>query len=328
MPQLSIYNKPISSFFQLLGTKENDISYSIGWTLSKSPAFLQAFIEKVTGRTYDPTDLLIRLQAYQKTKGFTDFELELPGEFYIIIEAKKGWVYPTYEQLHKYVSRDDFAKSRASLKKLVVFTDCSQAYNQAFFKTREVEGYEVDVLSYEEIHKLIEQSHPKGANAEKRLLVELRTYLETLITMQDKTSNMVWVVSLGDGYASFSSLGFREIVAQKNIYFHPIGGSYRKEPPNYIAFRFNGKLQAIHHVDSAEMFKNPSQVDADFADEEQDQPFFLYRLGPAILCNQIPKGPKIVMANRVECMLDTLLTCDTISDALDLTNERLKSFAD
>ena len=155
MPQLSIFGKPIASFFQLLGDNENDISYSIGWALSQSPSFLQRFIQKATGRTYDLENLAIRLQAYQKSKGYTDFELELPGEFYLIIEAKKGWVYPTYDQLYQYATREDFVKSRATVKKLVVFTDCSQSYNQAFFTNTEVGGHDVDVFSYEEIYQLV-----------------------------------------------------------------------------------------------------------------------------------------------------------------------------
>ncbi|ADB39098.1 hypothetical protein [Spirosoma linguale] len=328
MAQLSIYGKPITSFFQLLGDNENDISYSIGWALSQSPSFLRSFIQAVTGKLYDLQNLAIHLQAYQRTKGFTDFELILPGEFHLIIEAKKGWTYPTYDQLYKYATREDFVKSKATVKKLIVFTDCSRDYNNAFFTNREVSGYEVTVFSYSEIYQLVQWSQADGSNTEKRLLIDLRTYLETLITMQDKTSNLVWVVSLGEGHASFSSLNFRQIVEQKKLYFHPIGGSYRKEPPNYIAFRFDGKLQAVHHVDSFEVFKNPSQIDPSFDDTELECPYFVYRLGRPIPSTPIPNGHKIVMANRVECMLDTLLTSSTISDALDLTKERLQSLAE
>lgn len=328
MAQLSIYGKPITSFFQLLGDNENDISYSIGWALSQSPSFAQAFIQKVTGQSYNLENLAIHLQAYQKSKGFTDFELVLPGEFHLIIEAKKGWAYPTYDQLYKYATREDFAKSRSPVKKLIVFTDCSPQYNNAFFQNTEVDGYPVEVLAYRQIYDMLKEVQPDGSNAEKRLLVDLRTYLKTLITMQDKTSNLVWVVSLGVGYASFSPLNFRQIVKEKKLYFHPIGGSYRKEPPNYIAFRFDGKLQAVHHVDSYEVFKNPSQIEPTFADTELEYPYFVYRLGPEIPSRPIPNGPKIVMANRIECMLDALLTSATISDALDLTKERLQSLAE
>jgi len=43
----------------------------------------------------------IRLQKFEKSKGFTDFEIIQEGDFHLIIEAKRGWVFPTYHQLKK-----------------------------------------------------------------------------------------------------------------------------------------------------------------------------------------------------------------------------------
>ncbi len=325
MAQLSIYGKPVTTIFQLLGEDENDISYSIGWSLANSPSFLRMFVQEVTGQNYNFEGLNVRLQAHQSGKGFTDFELDLPGQFYLIIEAKKGWSYPTHDQLRKYATRKDFNEAPAPTKKLIVFTDCSPDYNQAFFTNYEVEGYPINVLSYRQIYDMVRKAQPEGSNAEKRLLIDLRTYLKTLITMQDKTSNMVWVVSLSDTVDPvMTSLSYKEVVAQKKIYFHPINGNSRKEPPNYIAFRFDNQLQAIHHVERYQVFKNPRQLGLDFADNELNTPYFAYHLGSVIPCRQIPNGPQIVMANRVECMLDTLLTSRTISDALNVTRARLQ----
>ena len=48
-----------------------------------------------------------------------------------------------------------------------------------------------------------------------------------------------------------------EIVEQKKKYFHPFGiNGWPKEPPNYIAFRYNGKLQSIHHIESYTVTKS------------------------------------------------------------------------
>jgi hypothetical protein len=49
----------------------------------------------------------------------------------------------------------------------------------------------------------------------------------------------------------------------------------------------------------------------------------IYRLGPAITPGKTVKTGKIFRNGRVWAMLDTLLTCDTISDARDLTQARL-----
>lgn len=325
MTQLSIYGKPLNSIFQLLGDNENDISYSIGWTLFKSPAFLKEFVKTVTNQNYELTETSIRLQAYANGKGFTDFEIQLVDKFYLIIESKRHWNYPPLEQLEKYVSRKDFQESCDPIKKVVVLNDASKEYSQAHFTIQSIGDCEVKAISYREIFNLIKKAVLNASSVEKRLLAELAMYLDPLIAMQNKTSNLVWVVSLGEGMDSaFSSLSFKEVVAQHNIYFHPIKTGFRKEPPNYIAFRYDGKLQAIHHIDSYKAIKNPKEIGGTFNDTELEYTYFVYALGPKIVpVHTVTNGPSIVMANRVECMLDTLLTSSTISEALSLTKERL-----
>ena len=36
MADLSLHNRELNSVFELLGTKENDITYSVGWALAHS----------------------------------------------------------------------------------------------------------------------------------------------------------------------------------------------------------------------------------------------------------------------------------------------------
>jgi hypothetical protein len=55
------------------------------------------------------------------------------------------------------------------------------------------------------------------------------------------------------------------------------------------------------------------------------EPYFLYHLGPAIRPPQPVKNGKIYPSGRVWCALDTLLTSSTVSEARDLTNERMKA---
>jgi hypothetical protein len=46
MPELYLHNKQVESLFQLLGQDENDITYSVGWAMHKSPAFLSEFLKE------------------------------------------------------------------------------------------------------------------------------------------------------------------------------------------------------------------------------------------------------------------------------------------
>ena len=142
--------------------------------------------------------------------------------------------------------------------------------------------------------------------------------------MQVQQSNMVYVVSLGRMKPDGCNLSYVDIVKQYNKYFHPLGvNGWPKEPPNYIAFRYDGELQAIHHIESYVVTKNLHvEIDA-MPNWEEENECFVYSLGTAILPSKETRtGEKIKMSRRVWCMLDTLLTCDTISDAEILTKQR------
>jgi hypothetical protein len=58
-------------------------------------------------------------------------------------------------------------------------------------------------------------------------------------------------------------------------------------------------------------------------DKEWDTDHYVYRLGPAIIPSRTVKTGKLYKNGRVWAMLDTLLTCDSISEARDLTKTRL-----
>ena len=40
MPQLTLRGRPVESVYQLLGTRENDMTYALGWTLARCHPFL------------------------------------------------------------------------------------------------------------------------------------------------------------------------------------------------------------------------------------------------------------------------------------------------
>ena len=142
--------------------------------------------------------------------------------------------------------------------------------------------------------------------------------------MQDQNSNRVYVVSLnGDTFGGETT--FIEVVEKHRKYFHPVGGDrggWPVEPPNYMGFRYDGHLQSIHHVDDYKVITDfgpffPNQPSAAL------DPHFLYHLGPPIRpARDMPAGKRVKFANRVWCFIDTLLTSDTISDALTATKTR------
>jgi hypothetical protein len=245
-------------------------------------------------------------------------------QFHVIVEAKRGWSFPSIAQITKYVSRESF-KNKVGFKKLMVFNESTREFTSAHFSHESIEEIPIEVLSWRLIKDIVLRSKSIGRDFENRILKELEYYLGTVSTMRRKQSNRVYVVSLG-GMPPGWSISFIDIVLKYNKYFHPVGGGkggWPAEPPNYIAFRFHGKLQSIHHIDEYEVFRNPNQHFNEIPNADNWEPHYLYHLGPAIRpAHEVKAGPKIVRSMRVWAELNLLLTSSTIQEARDLTQNR------
>lgn len=321
MIDLYVYGRKTNSIFDMLGTKENDISYAIGLGFSKAPQFLKLYLETIGVRSIKLDSIKIKLQEFETSKGFTDFEIEQEGEFIVIIEAKKGWAYPSQQQLDKYSSRPSFINFAAKTKKIVVFTESKKDFTQAHFHIKRSNSFEVEVTFYKQLWEIAQKAKANSSNYEKRFLDELINYLEQLMTMKNIHSNLVYVVAVSSGQVKGWEISWIDIVKRKK-YFHPVGGNgWPSEPPNYIGFRYHGKLQSIHHIDSYEVFTNPNQHFSEIPSEEWGH-HFIYKLSEPIIPTKDVKTGNIFRNGRVWAMYDLLLTSNTISDARDKTKER------
>lgn len=324
MSEIFIYNKKITSIFQLLGEKENDISFSVGWALANAHKFLDVFLKETIGwqEKYLPNDIKVRLQRHEEGKGFTDFEIEYLGYFHLIIEAKRGWNFPTAGQLEKYAGRRGFKSSTAKIKKILVLSESSKEYASAHFDIKHAHDIDVENISWKDIYNYSKRAMISCSHAEKRLLIELNKYLENIMTMQKKDSNWVYLVSLG-GQIKGANISNIDIVNKKLNYWHPVGGGWPSEPPNYIGFRYGGKLQSIHHVDSYIVFTDPHKVIKEVPSVTW-KPHFFYSLGREFKPSHEVKNGKLWPAGRYWVMLDTLFTCETISEARDVSKNRFE----
>ena len=318
MVRLQLHNRQVHSIFELLGARENDITYSIGWALSESPAFLQAVLSRLFPevRASDVSD--IRLQEYSKQSGITDVEISGPT-LHVIVEAKRGWALPDTSQLEQYAVRlRDSGRPRHAM---VVMSECSQEYARVHLP-QSVAGSRLSYLSWKDVDGLSRIT--AGTYAERRLLGQLRTYLRRIVKMQNQESNLVYVVSLGAGTPEWCTIPWVDITFKKRRYFHPVGGKggWPKDPPNYVGFRYEGKLQSIHHVES---WKIVEDMHAEIPEITAGkwEPHFLYTLGDPIKPAKAVRTGKLYRSGRVWAMFDLLLTCDTISEACDITKRRL-----
>ncbi len=324
MAELIAYGNEIVSVFQLIGTLENDITKSIAWALCKCPEFMKNIIHEILGIDIDHKKVRVKYQDYEKDKGITDLEITDDERFYIIIEAKRGWILPGADQLKLYSERRSLVKSSVKYKAIVSMSECSEVYAASYLPFTDVKGIPVKHVSWRRIYEIAEESRTSSSNAEKNLLKELKMYLGGIMSMQSKELNWVFVVSLGYTKPENCDLTWVEIVEKKERYFHPLGGNgWPKEPPNYIAFRYGGQLQSIHHIEDYVVTKNLHDEVPEMPDVMESCDFFVYKLGPAIVPNKVVKTGNIYPSGRKWAMLDTLLIADTIYDACEISKQRM-----
>jgi hypothetical protein len=325
MAELHLRGRIPNSVFGLHRDKENDATLALGWTLSKSETFLAALL-----KTFDlPTDGIdkasIRLQEYGggSGEGITDIEVEIPGEIFLIIEAKIGWVVPGTQQLLKYAARDSYKNSKARKKVIAILSECTDAYANRELAGKDLGGLPVLTVSWHAIDKLTKQSIKAARSQEKLYLSELDKFLHAIMKIQDRESNMVFVVALTRSHESFEKYGPVDVVEKFKIYYHPAAAHWPKEPPNYIAFRYDGRLQSIHHIESYQVAKSLKGI---IPGNEFDKPIphFVYNLGPTIGPSHRVATGNMYGPAHAWCMLDTLLTEKTVWDAQKKTAERKK----
>lgn len=318
----------IDTVFQLLGDKENDITKAIAWVMNRCPILLQNFINTVFGHSINNNDPVILYQQFEKTgseNGYTDLEITDEENIHIIIEAKRGWILPGSTQLTKYAHRPSFINSKAKNKIIVSLSECSQSYADLYLAIKCTDN-DIPVVhfSWEKMYSLAQQSIRLSNNEQKHILNEFMTYLKGIMTMQNNHSNQVYVVSLSKETIGNTSLIWTDIVEKTSHYFCPMGKyGWPKVAPNYIAFRYSGKLQSIHHIEGYTITKNMHDVIDIMPDENWEDDHFIFDLGPAIVpSKEVRTGKGIYRNGRVWVALDLLLTCNTITEAKDKTKAR------
>jgi len=317
MSQLTLYGRPVGTVFNLLGSRENDLTYSLGWALASCDALALALLEDVHPGEDVGKVQAVRLQEIVAGGGFTDIEIE-SNRAAVVLEAKRGWDIPTDEQLEKYLPH----LSQADIGRFLVVAEASPDYARPKLPTR-IGETDVVYRSWKQIALLAEHCVPEVGHTERRLLRELTAYLKGLMTMQNVTSNLVYVVPIGTNVAAWCApLTPVQIVVDHDIYFHPVGNRYPREPENYLGFRWGGKLQMIRHVESYTVGHDPKELIPEMTTPEYQERHFFYRLGPPIVPPHDVKLGKVWPSGRVHAAIDLLLTSETIAEARDLTNAR------
>jgi hypothetical protein len=316
------FGTKLASVFSLNGLDENSATYALGWVMSKSDSFCMLFVKDVINLDLDVEKTSIELQKYDR-EGFTDIEIICASICHILVEAKRGWTLPGTEQLERYAKRIN--TKLVNISAIVSLSAASQEYAQRRQSVK-VNGIPLIHRSWDHVYRLICNAYRKASSHEEKFwLKELGNHIKEYVSMQNPRDNMVFVVSLsskpikeGDSYS------WVDVVEKEKRYFHPVGNRWPVIPPNYIGFRYDGKLQSVHHVDDYEVATNLIAINPKWPPTDFD--CFLYTLGPAMFPPQDIKNGSIWPSGRYECAIDTLLSgrYTTISKARDETQRRLK----
>jgi hypothetical protein len=328
MPELRLYNdQVVETVFDLLGTNEDDITYSVGWGLANSDALCRALMSLAFGDDSDDSELtLVQLQHSQRGAGRTDIEVDSASRA-LVIEAKRGWSLPGKAQLLQYARRLASELSASERQgHLLVVSECRRDYPPVKRLPNTLEGIPVSYLPWSELAGLVETVARESRTTEKQRLRELHRYLRRLMTDQNTTSNLVYVAPLNADKLAWSSMTFYDYVARLGRYFHPIGHGFPKTPVNNIAFRFHGKLLSVHHVDDYVHVTDPRLVfpevtyspDLDW----ESRPHFVYTLGPDVKPNRDIRTGDMYARGPSWCALDLLLSSGTVAEATRRTRER------
>jgi hypothetical protein len=324
MPELLRYGRSVETVFDLLGTKEDDITYAVGWGLANSERLCRTLVAEAFADDGDKSELTaVRLQQTDPETGRTDIEVESQLRA-LIVEAKRGWSLPGHAQLRKYAQRLNADGERAG--HILVVSECRRDYPPVQALPSVMEGMPVTYMPWSQVAELVAATIPRlRRQAEKRLLRELHRYLRGLMTTQNTTSNLAYVAALNDRPLSWSSLTFHDFVVKRQRYFHPVGRRYPKTPVNYIGFRFRGRLMSIHHVEDYEVVTGLHHYFPEISPyvDWSDVPHFVYTLGPTFgPSRQVRTGKHLYAPRGTWCALDLLQTCETVAEATNRTRER------
>ena len=322
MPGIQLHGRAIESIFELLGSDENSMTYALGWCMAQVTTLMGTVAVELDAEAPGP-ETTVLLQEHDSRTGITDVEVRDPGKIAWIFEAKAGFDPPSVEQLTKYANRLIKLDDAQAAKMLIVLAQSDRRDLWLKMQVPQVvEGMPVRVVSWGQVSKCVDRAYPITDNTGKALLRQFTVFLDRVLGMQVTTSNNVFVVSVSRDTFGGGPTTFVEVVEKFGKYFHPVGSGWPVSPPNYMGFRWDGRLQSVHHVDDYEVI-------TDFAPhfpgttEGEMRPHFLYHLGPAIRPSHEVRSGSIRNA-RIYAHIDLLLTSTTVVEAGAKTRKRIE----
>ncbi|MGW5219907.1 hypothetical protein ACWEQA_18740 [Nocardia sp. NPDC004085] len=308
---LNRYGSEVASVFDLLGRSEVNLTAALGWTLSCSPHLLASILERLG--VVAPEVPLVAVETLDEL-GRTDIEIT-GNSVKVIFEAKQGWLVPGEDQLSRYRGR--FGGFEDGL--LVSLSDSSErwAVNQL---PSEVDGIQVKHLPWDVVRDTVKATMARSRGRERIWLEQLGTYMGRATSKIAYDDQWVFCVVASD--TLFGGRSFKDYVVNERAYFHPYGGNntWPKAAPNFLCFRWAGRVQQVNRVTSFEIVPHLSDRWPSVTNGESAGPHIIYDLGPDIPIPMISTTGTYANG-RVWCLLDQLLIHATLAEAVHASAE-------
>ena len=140
--------------------------------------------------------------------------------------------------------------------------------------------------------------------------------------MPIENTPVVYVVSLSKKKIGDSDLTSIKLLQQRRIYFHPKGiHGWPANPPEYIGFRYDGRLQSIQQVKAATTVTNIHNTVPEISNPNWSVPHLLYEFGDEIRLTAPVYTGRLFASVRVKCLLNTLVGDNAQNTVLDAVHE-------
>ena len=194
---VSRHGREVGSVFDLVGSDENALTAALGFVLGRSPELLRRITLVLLPGVDPDVEVAVRMETRDEA-GRTDLELEA-GSHLAVVEAKRGWLLPEYDQLAAYAPRVKAAGQGV----LATLSDASPAW-AAHALPADVAGVPVRHLGWGEVRAELDAARAACRGEQRLWLDELHACLRRAIKVRDPADSWTYCVVIsrkrpGDG---------------------------------------------------------------------------------------------------------------------------------
>lgn len=320
MLSLTRHGVEVGSVFAMPGTEQGaDPAAALGFALSRCPKLATALasrIARTAGMRLKMGQELV-LAVHGGDGGLADLEIR-HGMTAFVVQPTDGWQVPSAGRLARGARR---VAAGGGTGALVSLSNASQSLARHGLPA-DVGGVPVVHLQWADVAAEVDQLKSAVRGMRDRVfLEEFRTYVvEVMRVRRCEDSWTLCVVLNNESPGGTATL--KEIVTEQSRFFHPYAvRGWPTEPPNFLAFRWDGAVRRIHRVVAYEVVADLSERWPEMTGPTTARPHVVYQLGPRLPPHEPIANGQLHVTARLWVLLDQLQTSPTLAQAVARSKE-------